>query len=131
MATPESIHRLLSVAAALLNEAAAEIRDARLAPANENIERIGSALTDIFDIQQQVYRVRPDLMPESIARPTGQASANRLLTEYLYKAIELERAGNTHGAIATFEEFLALESSADHRDIAIGEINRIRAATVS
>jgi hypothetical protein len=44
MATPESINRLLAVAATLLDHAAAEVRDAKLEPVRENIDRIGKAL---------------------------------------------------------------------------------------
>lgn len=126
MATLESINRLLSVGTSLLDHAAAEIRDAKLAPVRENIERIGKALAEVFEIQHQIYKLKPELMPEHLKHDSEHSAANRLLTEYMYNASELELAGNIERAIAIFQEFLALESSPLHRDIAAGEIERLR-----
>jgi len=128
MATLESINRLLSVAASLADHAAAEIRDAKLEPVRENIERIGKALAEMFEIQLQIYKLQPDLKPEYLEQPSEHSAANRLLTEYMYNASEFELAGNNERAIETFQEFLALESSPLHRDIAAGEIKRLQGA---
>ena len=127
MATLESINRLLSVAASLLDHAASEIRDAKLEPVRENIERIGKALAELIEIRLQVYKLEPDLTPEYLKEPPSEHSAaNRLLTEYMYNASEFELAGNIERAIATFQAFLALESSPLHRGIAVGEIERLQ-----
>jgi len=128
MATLESINRLLSVGATLLDHTAAEIRDAKLEPVHENIERIGKALAEVFEIQNQIYKLKPELTPEYLKKPSEQSAANRLLTEYMYNASEFELAGNTERAIAIFQEFLALESSPMHRDIAASEIERLQNA---
>jgi hypothetical protein len=128
MATPESINRLLSVAASLLDHAAGEMRDAELKPVRENIERIGKALAEVMEIQLQIYKLQPDLTPKYLTQPTEHSAANRLLTEYMYNASEFELAGNLEQAIATFREFLALESSPVHRGIAAGEIERLQSA---
>jgi hypothetical protein len=128
MATLESINRLLSVAATLLDHAAAEIRDAKLEPVGENIERIGKALAEVFEIQHQIYTLKPDLMPEYLRQPSERSAANRPLTEYMYNASECELAGNTECAIAILQEFLALESLPMHRDIAASEIERLQIA---
>lgn len=128
MATPESIHRLLSVAASLLDHAATEIRDAKIEPVRENIERVGKALVEVFEIQQQIYLLRPELTPEYLKQSSGYSAANRLLTEYMYNASEFERAGNNERAIETFQAFMELESSPLHRDIAAGEIKRLQGA---
>jgi hypothetical protein len=128
MATLESINRLLSVAASLADHAAAEIRDAKLEPVRENIERIGKALAEIFEIQHQIYALRPDLTPDYLKQPSEHSAANRLLTEYMYNASEFELTGNHERAIQVFQEFLGLESSSLHRDIAEGEIKRLKGA---
>lgn len=128
MATLESINRLLSVAASLADHAAAEIRDAKLEPVRENLERIGRALAELFEIQLQIYKLQPDLKPEYLKQPSEHSAANRLLTEYMYNASEFELAGNNERAIETFQAFLALESSPLHRDIATGEIKRLQGA---
>jgi len=126
MATLESINRLLSVAASLADHAAAEIRDAKLEPVRENIERIGKVRAEMFEIQLHIYKLQPDLKPEYLKQTSEHSAANRLLTEYMYNASEFERAGNNERAIETFKEFLALESSPHHRDIAAGEIKRLQ-----
>ena len=128
MATLESINRLLSVAASLIDHAATEIRDAEVEPARENIERVGKALAEVFEIQLQIYKLQPDLTPEYLKQPSEYSAANRLLTEYMYNASEFELAGNNERAIETFQAFMALESSPLHRDIAAGEIKRLQGA---
>lgn len=129
MATPESIHRLLSVAASLLDHAAAEVRDARLEPVRVNIERIGKALAEIMDVQLELRKAKPELASRYLAEPTEHSAANRLLTEYMYNASEFELAGDIAQAIATFQTFLTLESSPLHRSIATGEIERLLRTT--
>lgn len=126
MATPESINRLLSVAAKLLDRAAAEIRDAKLEPVRENIERIAKALAELFNIQHQIYALQPELEPQKFKQPSEYSEPNRLLTLYMYHASECELAGNVEGAIAAFREFLTLESSPLHRNIATAEIERLQ-----
>jgi hypothetical protein len=128
MATLESINRLLSVAASLADRAAAEIRHAKLEPVRENIERIGKAVAEIFEIQQRIYSLQPDLTPDYLKQPSEYSAANRLLTEYMYNASEFELAGNHERAIQVFQEFLGLESSSLHREIAEGEIKRLQGA---
>lgn len=122
----ESINRLLTVSALLLDEAAAEISRAKLEPVRENIEHIGQALVEIMEIQQHIFKLQPNLTPEYLAQPTGHTVANRRLTEYMYKVSEFEIAGNNEQAIAILQEYLELETSPLHRDIAIGEIERLQ-----
>ena len=128
MASLESIDRLLTVAGKLLDHAATEVRDANLEPVREPIERIGRALTEIFEIQHRIYALRPELTPSHLNEPPQYSEANRLLTEVMYRASELERSGNIEGAIAKFERLVTLELSPLHRDIALGEIERLRNA---
>ena len=129
MATLESINRLLSVAASLMDHAATEIRDAKVEPVRENIERIGKALAEVFEIQLEIYKLQPDLKPDYLKQPSEYSAANRLLTEYMFNASEFELAGNNERAIETFQEFLALESSPLHRDIVTAEIKRLQGAS--
>ena len=63
LAKIEQLHERLLAAAALLDQAAAEIRDVPLQPCSENVLHIGTALAEIFDILRAIYAVRPDLEP--------------------------------------------------------------------
>ncbi len=59
----ESLDELLAAAAHKLDSAAALIRDLDLAP-DANIKKLGESLVNIFEIQGEIYAVRPDLRPE-------------------------------------------------------------------
>lgn len=128
MATAESINHCLTVAAKLLDQAAAEIRDAKLEPVHENIGRIGKALVEIFELQGQIYEVAPELKPACLSTPNEHSESNRLLMKYMVHASELERAGNIASAIATYEEYIALEYVDSYRAIAESEIEKLRNA---
>jgi len=124
----DSIHQLLTVAGQLLDLAAREIRDAKLEPTSGNIENVGRALSEIFEIEDRIYAVRPDLAPAYLSEPRSNSDANQLLTQIMFHASEFERAGDFDGAIAEFEKFLIPESSPLHREIAESEIARLRNA---
>jgi len=125
MASPESIYQLLRVASRLLDQAAAEIRDGKLEPVKGNILHIGRALSEIFEIEQEVFTVRPNLKPAYLSEPSPNPEANELLTRFMFEACEFEDAGRKAEAIAKYREFLALEESAPHREIAEHEIRRL------
>lgn len=63
MSSIESINKILSEAARLLDAVSNEIRDIDFNK-RENIQRIGAALTYIYEIQHDIYKVNPDLKPE-------------------------------------------------------------------
>ena len=128
MASLDTINRLLTVAAKLIDQAAGEIRDAKLEPVQENVEHMGRALAEVFDVQHKIYTLRPDLTPAHLKEPGQYSEANRRLTEYMFRASELERAGNIQGAIAEFQRFLKSDSSPLHKKIALGEIESLRNA---
>jgi hypothetical protein len=125
MASPESIYQLLRVAARLLDQAASEIRDGKLEPVQGNILHIGRALAEIFEIEQVVFTARPNLKPAYLSEPSPNPEANKLLTRFMFEACELEDAGRKAEAIEMYREFLALEESALHREIAEREISRL------
>jgi hypothetical protein len=126
MAGADSIDRLLTVAASLLDQAAAEMRDANLEPVRENIHRVGVALSEVYEIQHAIYAARPDLAPKFLAEESPHAESNKLLTEYLARAVRMERDGDAGAAVAELAAYLVLETSELHRNIARGRIERIR-----
>lgn len=128
MATPESIDRLLTVVAKLLDSSAAEVRDAPLEPVRENISRIGDALTQVFEVHDALYAAYPALKPAFLTEESSDSDSNRLLTEFLGRALGFERAGDIPAAIAELEQYTAVESSAAHIEIARGQIQRLQDA---
>jgi hypothetical protein len=59
----ESLNELLNEAASKLDRAANMVRDLNLSPEN-NIRKIGEALANVYEIQHQIYALRPDLKPD-------------------------------------------------------------------
>lgn len=70
--TLDEIDRRLTRAARLLDCAASKIRDAKLDP-KRNVRRLGEALVLVFEIQHEIYRKRPDLMPQFL-KPSARRS---------------------------------------------------------
>jgi hypothetical protein len=68
MASLESIHEKLRVAAENLDRAATETRGLPLEPTTKYIHSIGEAVANIFQIQQKIYRLRPDLQPDALRK---------------------------------------------------------------
>jgi hypothetical protein len=126
MATPDSIHRLLSTATMLLDRAAGEIRDAQLQPVRANIMQIGKAIAEIFEIQRALHEEHPRLNPAHLDAPDPHPESNRRLTVAMLDAIDHEERGDIGQAIATYREVLAQESAPLHREIVQGELDRLQ-----
>jgi hypothetical protein len=126
MASLESINRLLAVATALLDHAATEMRDIKLEPVSENIEHIARALNEAFEVRLKIFALRPDLGPSSLGEPSKTPGADRALMECLFRVYEFERQGNLSDAVADLKAFAASETLPLYRDIALGEIERLK-----
>ena len=68
MATLDELDAQLRTAAKLLDGGASIIRDVGL-NSQTNIRRIAEALVLVFEIQQEIYAVRPDLSPDFLKPP--------------------------------------------------------------
>jgi len=66
VATLESINEKLRVAAEHLDQAAKETRDLPLEPPKQHIRAIGEALVNVFQIQHEIYRLRPEMQPADL-----------------------------------------------------------------
>jgi len=130
MPTLDSINELLSDAANKLNKAATEIRDAPLEPAKEYIYRIGQALSQVFQIQHQIYESRPDLKPAYLDEPLRNPEENRALGEAMLKASGFADTGKITEAIIVLEAFIRSYPASELRTIAEGEIERYKGARI-
>jgi hypothetical protein len=104
MASLETINEKLTVAAKSLDQAAEEIRDLPLDASKHNIRAIGEALANIFQIQHEIYRLRPELKPknkrESLPESDGDLTPDQrkqieLLTDEDIQAIDDALLSNT------------------------------------
>jgi hypothetical protein len=63
----ERLNEYLDESVRLLDRFAELIRDAGF-NSHQNIRRIGEALAIVFDIQSEIYQVRPELTPEDLRK---------------------------------------------------------------
>ena len=120
------LNETLRVAASLLDSAAGQIRDAALSPTKEHIGSIGQALGHIFDIQNAIYKRRPELEPKYEEEPEEVRAANRRLGEALIVAYDLADAGKVQQAAEYLKAYAEVEPSELHRELA--ESERVRLA---
>lgn len=126
MTTSESIRRLWLISSALQRQTEAEIRDGTHGMTQETIADLKKAQAEMSDLRHQVHQLIPDFNPDNADEPCECSAADRLLVESMTKAAELELAGDCARAISTLEEFLALESSFWHREMAAEELQRLK-----
>jgi hypothetical protein len=119
------LHQTLKVAGSLLDNAAGQIRDAALSPTKGHIYSVGKCLAEIFEIQQAIYKLRPELEKKYEESPPEIQEANRRLGETLISAYNLADAGKVPEAVALLEDYSKIEPSEFHRELAKNEINRL------
>ncbi|MDH3975678.1 MAG: hypothetical protein OEV42_15475 [Deltaproteobacteria bacterium] len=68
----ENLNKLLTAAAGKLDKSAALITELDLDKKN-NRERIAEALANIFQIQHQIYELKPELKPDYLKRDASPA----------------------------------------------------------
>lgn len=62
--TLEQLDNELKQASKILDNCAYLIRNIPLEPTSTNIKNIGYALSYIFDIQNEIYKLKPELTPQ-------------------------------------------------------------------
>ena len=126
MASVEDINKLLGSCAAELDHCAGLIRDAGLDPVKENIRRIGFALHNIFEIQHEIYKLKPELKPKGWDEPVSDKEQNRIFGELLIETEDLCEAGTPLSAIERFQAFISTSPGYDFEKRAKNEIAAIK-----
>jgi heme-degrading monooxygenase HmoA len=127
----ESLHARLDSAAMLLDVAAGEIRDIPLEPAKPSIRRVGEALGQIFDIQREIYRFKPELIPTSLWEGAANAdpSSEQIVRGAFRRVETAEAAGDVPMAIKLLEFLLRVQPDGDHVERARDELARLKGKT--
>ena len=127
MATLEALYENLNRAARALDRAAGQIRDVPLEPAGENIRRIANILAEIFEIQQQIYPLRPELIPEHLWDIRKGSPGPELIIEGAFRrAKALAAGGNRLKAIDVLEFLLRCQPLGPHVKRVKAQISRLR-----
>jgi hypothetical protein len=126
MPTPKSLDQLLAAASRILDHVAAQIQDTPLKPTKEYIGKIGQALTLIFEIQQEIYRLEPSLEPDYLKQPPPYTGEGREFGDVIIHAADCEEAGDYHKAIAAYQEYIAQGPPEFFANMARNQIERIK-----
>jgi hypothetical protein len=121
----ERLHHTLVAAEIILDNAAGQVRDAALAPTNQHIHSIGTALASIFEIQHAIYKIKPELEPKYEEEPEKTRAANRRLGETLIAAYDLADSNKVPEALALLHQFASDDPSEYHRGLAAIEAERL------
>ena len=84
----------------------------------------------LIEVQRRIYAEQPELQPRTLAASRREADANRLFTQLMLEALDLEDAGNVAAALEKYTQFIGLSPSHHHREIVREEIRRLSAPTV-
>lgn len=126
MATLEEIDKSLRDCTGELDRCAALIRDAQLNPVKENIHRIGHALYSIFEIRNEIFKLKPELMPKEWNEPITDREQNRNFGDLLIETENLCAAGKPLLAVERLEAFVATRPGDAFATMAKNEIAAIR-----
>ena len=110
----------------MLDHAAAQIGDTPLEPRKEFIEKIGQALTLIFEIQQQIYKLDPSLEPDYLKQPPPYPRESRKFGDVIIQAADYEEAGDYQKAIAAYQEYISQGPPEFFSNMARNQIERIK-----
>ena len=67
-ATLEYLDARLHRSVKLLSSCTSSVRELELNP-QRNVRRIAEAMVEVFEIQNEIYKLRPDLMPHYLKKP--------------------------------------------------------------
>lgn len=130
MATLEALYKNLDRAARTLDRAAGQIRDTPLEPTRDNIRRIAKALAEIFEIQQEIYPLRPELIPHHLWDMRDGRPGPDLIIEGAFRRAKTAAAGGDNSAaIAALEFLLRCQPAGPHVRRAKAQISRLRKRT--
>jgi hypothetical protein len=122
----ESLNNSLSVAGQILDNAASDIRDLKIESVEENIEKIGQALSLIFDIQNALYKIDPKLKPGYLNSPSPfQSEDNKRFGEIILLASDMCNEGKYQEAISLYESYISEKPPEFYKELAIGQIHKI------
>ncbi len=126
MSTTKDLDLILSRCATDLDRCAGLIKDLPLKPTKENIYRIGSALTEIFDIKEELYKLDPSLKPKDWDAPPCDEEFNEMFGQALIQAEKLKEGGSVKEAIEVFERFISIGPSQRYVAMANAQIRNMR-----
>ena len=101
-----------------------------LEPTRDNIYRVGVILAEIFEIQQQIYPLCPELIPTDLwDMRKGNPGPDLIVEGAFRRAKSAAAAGDNCKAISLLELLLRCQPSGRHVKRAKAQISRLRKDT--
>ena len=122
----QQLNEKLTKAANLLDECAVEMKASELQPSEEYVYKIGELLAGIFEIQHDIYAIKPSLTPKHLKESEDKSLGNLALNHAYKKAMNFEDNGEIELAILVFQELATSNHSKDVIEIAKLEIKRLK-----
>ena len=120
------LDKALTECCARLNECA-EIIDALNSESRDSeIQNIGRAMAEIFELRTNLYKLNPDLKPKGWDDPLSETDLKIMYKRALRKVDQYLEAGKPEKAIETLESFIFIGPSAKYLRKASSKINQIQ-----
>jgi len=126
MTTLKNLDDLLTACSKILDEAATKIGNTDLEPKKKYIQNIGHALTLIFEIQKEIYKLDPSLEPNYLKQPPPYPGEGRRFGDVIIEAADYEEAGDFRKAIAAYQAYIAERPPDFFVNMAKRQIERIK-----
>lgn len=91
-----------------------------------NTRKIGTALAQLLDLQNQIYRLRPDLLPTHLKAATESRDDNRKIGTIILEADELCRSNQSIKAQGLLRNHINQSSSEYETQVLKTELARIQ-----
>ena len=107
MANPKYLDALIGQALECANEAAREVRELPLDPADVHVRKIGNAIVELWELRDALYKAYPEIKRDFVVESQVNEERFVALDSLHVEALAAESAGRTQEAAATFARLRA------------------------
>ena len=106
MANPAHLDALVGEALECLNEAVQSVRALQIAPVDDNVDKLGAAIVEVWEVRQRLYALRPDLKRDFVVEYEVNVKRYETLSKVHEEAAAAEREGNLAQATSLYRKLL-------------------------
>lgn len=96
-----------------------------------NTRKIGAALTQLLDLQNEIYRMRPDLLPTHLKAATESGDDNRKIGSIILEAAQLCQSNQSIKAQGLLRNHINQSSSEYEMQVLKTELARIQRMNIN
>jgi hypothetical protein len=106
MRNPAHLDALIGEALECLNEAARAVRELPVDPVDDNLQKLGAAIIEVWGVRERLYALRPDLKRDFVVESEVNIERYDTLSKDFEAAALAEREGNLEQATVLFRKLL-------------------------